>query len=149
MDHIREEIRIEAPVEHVWAYLCDTSRWQEWAPRQETSDWSGPFDTVGTTYVSTMKMMGFDFKGTSTVVEVEPLKLIHEHTDDNGVMDTFFRFQPEGDATRVIVESDYTMPGHLPGFLKTLMTKSFFERQTRHMLGDFKAFAEATVPAPA
>jgi hypothetical protein len=29
------------------------------------------------------------------------------------------------------------------------MTKSFFERQTRHMLGDFKAFAEASVPVPA
>jgi hypothetical protein len=28
------------------------------------------------------------------------------------------------------------------------MTKSFFERQMRHMLQDFKALAEATVPAP-
>jgi hypothetical protein len=39
----------------------------------------------------------------------------------------------------VIVESDYEMPGHIPGFLKNLMTKSFFERQMRHMLGDFLA----------
>jgi uncharacterized membrane protein len=87
-------------------------------------------------------------KGTSTVVEVEPLKLIHEHTDDWS-MDTFFRFEPEGDATRLIVEADYDMPGHIPGFLKNLMTKSFFERQMRHMLGDFKALVEATVPAHA
>ena len=96
-----------------------------------------------------MKMMGFEWKQTNTVVEVEPLKLIHEHTDDQGSMDTFFRFEPEGDATRVILESDYEMPGHIPGFLKSLMTKSFFERQMRHMLGDFKAMAEATVPVPA
>ena len=149
MEHIREEIRIEAPVDHVWAFLCDTSRWHDWMPRGEFSDFSGPYDQVGTTYVSTMKMMGFEWKQTSTVVEVEPLKLIHEHTDDNGPMDTFFRFEPEGDATRVIVEADYEMPGHIPGFLKNLMTKSFFERQTRHMLGDFKALAEATVPVPA
>ena len=148
MEHIREEIRIEAPVDRVWAFLCDTSRWHDWAPRQETSDWSGPFDQVGTTYVSKMKMMGFDMKTTSTVVEVEPLKLIHEHTDD-GPMDTFYRFEPEGDATRVIVDADYDMPGKIPGFLKNLMTKSFFERQTRHMLGDFKALAEVTVPVPA
>ncbi len=33
MEHIREEIRIEAPVEHVWAFLCDTSHWQDWMPR--------------------------------------------------------------------------------------------------------------------
>ena len=149
MDHIRQEIRIEAPVEHVWAFLCDTSRWHDWAPRQETSDWSGPYDQVGTTYVSTMKMMGYEWKQTNTVVEVDPLKLIHEHTDDQGSMDTFFRFEPESDATHLIVEADYEMPGHIPGFLKKLMTKSFFERQTRHMLGDFKAFAEATVPVPA
>ena len=145
MEHIREEIRIEAPVEHVWAFLCDTSRWQDWAPRQVTSDWSGPYDQVGTTYISTAKMMGFEWKGTSTVVEVEPLKLIHERTEGNGAMDTFYRFEREGDATRAIVESDYEMPGHIPGF----MTKSFFERQTRHILADFKAMAEAAVPVSA
>jgi uncharacterized protein YndB with AHSA1/START domain len=145
---MKEEIRVEAPVEHVWASLCDTSRWHDWAPREETSDWSGPFDRVGTTYVSTMKMMGFEQKFTITVLEVEPLKLIHEHTD-MGPMDNFYRFEPEGDATRLIVESDYEMPGHIPGFLKNLMSKSFIERQTRHMLGDFKALAEATVPAHA
>ena len=149
MEHIRDEIRIEAPVDHVWAFLCDTSRWSDWMPRGQFSDFSGPLAQVGTTYVSTMKMMGFEMKGTSTVVEVEPLKLIHDHTDDNGTQDTFFRFEPEGAATRVIIEADYEMPGHIPGFLKTLMTKSFFERQTRHMLADFKALAEATVPVPA
>jgi uncharacterized membrane protein len=149
MNHIRDEIRIEAPVDRVWAFLCDTSRWHDWMPRGEFSDFSGPYDQVGTTYVSKMKMMGFEMKQTSTVVEVEPLKLIHEHTDDNGTMDTFFRFEPEGDATRVIIEADYGMPGHIPGFLKNLMTKSFFERQTRHMLGDFKALAEVKVPVTA
>ena len=148
MNHLKEEIRIEAPVGHVWAFLCDTSRWHDFSPREETSDWSGPFDRVGTTYVSTVKMMGFESKFTSTVLEVEPLKLIHEHTDQ-GPMDNFYRFEPEGDATRVIMESDYEMPGHIPGFLKNLMSKSFIERQTRHMLGDFKALAEATVPVPA
>jgi uncharacterized membrane protein len=149
MEHIRDEIRIEAPVEHVWAMLCDTSRWHDWMPRGEFSDWSGPYDKVGTTYVSTMKMMGFEWKSTSTVVEVDPLKLIHEHTGDNGAMDTVFRIEPVGDATRVVVESDYEMPGHIPGFLKTIMSKSFFERQTRHILEDFKALAEATVPVSA
>jgi len=149
MEHIREEIRVEAPVDHVWAFMCDTTRWRDWMPRGEFSDFSGPYDQVGTTYVQKFKMMGFEMKQTSTVVELEPLKLIHEHTDDQGTMDTFIRFEPEGDATRVIMEADYEMPGHIPGFLKSLMTKSFFERQTRHMLGDFKAMAEATVPVPA
>jgi uncharacterized membrane protein len=147
MKHIRDEIRIEAPIDHVWAFLCDTSRWHDWMPRGEFSDFSGPYDQVGTTYAWKMKMMGFEMKGTSKVLEVEPLKLIREHTDQ-GPQDNVFRFEPDGDATRLIVESDYGMPGHIPGFLKSLMTKSFFERQTRHMLGDFKALAEVTVPVP-
>ena len=59
---------------------------------------------------------------------MEPLRLIHEHTDD-GPMDNFYRFEPEGDATRLIVESDYEMPGNMPGFIKDLMTKGWIERQ--------------------
>ena len=41
------------------------------------------------------------------------------------------------------------MPGRIPGFIKNLMTKSFIDRQMRHMLEDFKALAEVTVPVPA
>ena len=148
MEHIRDEIRIEAPVEHVWKYLCDTSHWEDWMPRGKASDFSGPYDRVGTTYVSKFKMLGFEMKQASKVVEVEPLKLIHEHTDD-GPMETFVRFEPVGGATRMIMEADYEMPGYIPGFIKNALNKSFFERQTRHMLEDFKTFAEATVPVPA
>lgn len=148
MEHFRDEIRIEAPVDHVWAFLCDTSHWHDWSPRAEYTDWSGPLDQVGTTYVQKFKMMGFEMKGTYTVVEVEPLKLFHEHTDD-GPQDNFFRFEPEGDATRLIIESDYEMPGQIPGFIKSLMTKNWIERNVRHMLQDFKALAEATVTVPA
>ena len=148
MDQMKMETRIEAPVEHVWAFLCDTSRWSDWMPRAHCSDFTGPYDQVGTTYLSTMKMMGVEWKQTSTVVEVEPLKLIHEHTDDQGTQDNYFRFERDGDATRLIVESEYELPGHIPGSLKILMTKPFFERQMRHLLGDFKAMAEATVPVP-
>ena len=41
------------------------------------------------------------------------------------------------------------MPGHLPGFIKDLVTKGWVERNTHQMLADFKALAEATVPAHA
>ena len=148
MSHMRDEILIEAPVDHVWAFLCDTSRWHDWAPRQQTSDWSGPYDQVGTTYVSTFKLMGFEMKQTNEVVEVEPLKLIHEHTDQ-GPMDTFYRFEAEGDTTRLIVESDWEMPDYIPGFIKNLMSKNWIERNVRQILGDFKALAEVKAPVPA
>jgi uncharacterized membrane protein len=148
MTHIREEILVEVPVEHVWAYFCDVSRWPEWVTRVEVSDVSGPFDQVGTTVVQTGQLMGYKMKSTETVDEVEPLRLIRSHTDDPPG-ENFYRFAPEGDATRVIFESDYEMPGHLPGFIKNLVSKSWVERQTRHMLGDFKAIAEMTILVPA
>ena len=57
MHHLHEEIRVQAPVEHVWAFYCDTSHWQDWMPRGKFSEFSGPVDKVGTTYVGAMKIM--------------------------------------------------------------------------------------------
>ncbi len=148
MNHLHDEVRIEAPVEHVWAFYCDTSHWQDWMPRATCLDFSGPVDKVGTTYVGTMRLMGFEMKTTYKVVEVEPLRLIHEHSD-TGPMDNFMRFEPDGEATRLVVDSDWEMPGKWPGFIKDLVNKGWVERNTHQMLADFKALAEAKVPAHA
>jgi uncharacterized membrane protein len=148
MNHMHDEVRIEAPVEHVWAFYCDTSHWQDWMPRVGHLVIDGPYDKVGTTYVATMRLMGFETKATYKIVEVEPLRLIHEHSD-SGPIDNFMRFEPDGEATRVVIDSDWEMPGHIPGFIKNVMTKSWVERNTHQMLGDFKALAESTVPAHA
>ena len=110
MNHMHQEVRIDAPVEHVWAFYCDTPHWQDWMPRAKCSDFSGPVDKAGTTYVATMRLMGFEMKTTYKIVEVEPLRLIHEHTDA-GPQDNFLRFEPDGDATRLVLDSDWEMPG--------------------------------------
>ena len=146
MQHIREEIRIEAPVEHVWKYYCDTSNWKDFYPRAEFSDFSGQVDEVGTTYVQSMKLMGFEMSQDVEIVEVEPLRLIHEHSD-SGPMDNTIRLEPDGDATRCVFESDWDMPGKVPGFIKDMVSKGWMERNTRNILADFKAMAEAKAPA--
>ena len=148
MEHYRAEIRVEAPVEHVWAFYCDTSHWPDWMPGGTLSDISGPYDQVGTTYHAIARLLGHEMTVTYTVVEVEPLKLIREHSDD-GPVDTVVRFEPDGEATRLTVECDYEMPAHLPGFIKDLAKKGWMNRRMDQMLGDFKALAEATVPVHA
>jgi hypothetical protein len=90
--------------------------------------------------------MGFEMKGTTEVVEVEPLGLIHEHHEP-GPMELYMRFEPNDGATRCTVDADYEMPGKMPGFVEDIMNKTWFERQTRNMLADFKAIAEAKVSA--
>lgn len=146
MEHIKEEILIDAPVEHVWAFYCDTSHWPDVMPRLRHLDVNGSLDKVGTTYVATMGLMGFQTKTTYEIVEVEPLRLIREHSDA-GPMDNSMRFEPEGQRTRVVIESHWDMPGHVPEFIKNIMTRAMVERNIRQMLADFKEFAEATVPA--
>ena len=148
MQHLHEEIRVEAPVEHVWGFYCDTSNWPDFLPRARFSDFSGPIDKVGTTYVQSMKLMGFEMSQNVEIVEVEPQRLIHEHSD-SWSMDNYFRFEPDGDATRVVFESEWEMPGKMPGAIKDLATKGWMERNTRNIVADFKTLAEAKVPAKA
>ena len=148
MQHYHHEVRIEAPVEHVWSFFGDASHWDDWMPRRKTSDFSGPLDQVGTTYVQSMKLMGFEMKWTTEVVEVEPQRLVHVHSD-YGPMDNYFRFEPDGEATRLSIDSDYEMPGKMPGFIKDLMAKGWMERNMRRMFEDFKTLAEAKAPAQA
>ena len=148
MQHMREEIRFEAPVEHVWKFFCDTSLWQDWMPRARVSEFSGPVDEVGTTYLQTVRMFGLEQEMTIEVVEVEPERLYHEHTD-TGSQDNYFRFEPDGEATNLVMEADYEMPGKLPGFIKDLLAGGWMERTYRQVLADFKALAEAKVPAKA
>jgi uncharacterized membrane protein len=148
MNHLHEEIGINAPIEHVWKLFLDTSHWDAFDPRTTFSEFSGPVDQVGTTLVEKARLMGFVMKFTFTVVEVEPLRLIHMRTD-TGPMDEFYRFERDGDVTRVVVESDYEVPGKLPGFIKDVMTKGWVGRYMRHAAESFKALAEATVPVPA
>jgi uncharacterized membrane protein len=148
MKHLHDEVRIEAPVERVWEFYRDTSHWQDWMPRLKSWESTGPVDQEGTTYVATMKLMGFEMKETYRIVEVEPLRLIHEHSDA-GPIDNYMRFERDGEATRVVIDSDWDLPGKLPGFIKDLASKGWVERNTHQMLLDFKALAEAKVPAHA
>lgn len=148
MRHYRGEVRIEAPAEQVWAILVDKSRLHEWTPRSEFTDFSGPLDQVGTTYSDTTRLMGFGFRMTNEVVEVEPPRLYHEHSDD-GPIDTVIRLEPDGDATRLLVECDYEIPGRLPGFLKDFIDSRMSQRFPREMMRHLKALAEAEARARA
>ncbi len=144
MMHSHAEIRIEAPVDHVWALFSDTSRWEDWMPAR-FSEFSGPVEEVGTTFVQTVRVMGFEQKMTVTIVEFEPLRLYHDHVEP-GPFDSYFRCEPDGDATSLAFESDYEIPAKLPGFVKRVVTSGWIERNHRKMLADFKALAEATAP---
>jgi uncharacterized membrane protein len=144
MQHMRVETHIEAPVEEVWRSYCDPSNWPAFMPRGTYSDFTGPVDAVGTTYVAGVRIMGHEMRETHEIVEVEPQRLIHDHSD-TGPMDNHWRFERDGDATNLVVESDYEMPGKVPGFIKDLVSKGWVERNFGNAMADFKALLEAEV----
>ena len=78
---------------------------------------------------------------------MEPQRLLH-HRSDKG-FDIFFRLKPDGDATHLIVDCDYRLPGHLPAVVKDLLSRGLVERTMRETGERFRALAGATVPAPA
>jgi hypothetical protein len=125
-------------------FYCDTSNWSDFWPRATFSDVSGPVDEVGTTYVGAMRLMGQEFKTKYEIVEVEPRRLIHERSDFS---EDYFRFERDGDATNLVLESDWEMPGRLPGFIKDMIGKGWAERNMRNAMADMKALVEAKGPA--
>jgi uncharacterized protein YndB with AHSA1/START domain len=145
MQQFHDQVRIDAPVEQVWAFLCDPAHLHDWATQTEWSDVSGPLDQVGTTFVQTARIMGHEMKGTLEVLEVEPQRLLRLRSDQG--VNMVFRFEAQGGGTVLTLEGDYQMP-HLPAFLQNLMSKSYIERNTRHQLENIKALVEATVAVP-
>jgi uncharacterized membrane protein len=149
MRHIRQIAIVAAPVEHVFELACQVDRQPEWNPYMEIADVSGPIDKVGTTFSSTLKLMGHTVHSKAEVVAAEPRALIHiRGTADNGaVSDWVYRFQPYGTGTEVTLDIDYETPGALPVIMDHLVYHAALDRATRHMADNFTALAASKVPA--
>jgi len=150
MNRIHQQVRIAAPVEHVWELACQVERQPEWNPYMDVGGFSGPVDKIGTTFDSTLKLLGQQTKSKGTVVEVEPLRLLHLHgvADNGGPSDWIYRFQPDGDGTLCSLDIDYEMQGVIAGVVDRLVFHGALDRATRHMAENFASVAEMKVPLP-
>jgi uncharacterized membrane protein len=151
MRHIHEEAVVGAPVEHVFRLACDIDRQAEWNPYMEVRNLSGPIDTRGTTFDSTLRLLGQKIESKGHVVDAEPMRLLHIKGSDEkgGSSDWAYAFEPVGEKTRVTLDIDYETSGVLAGVIDTLLLHQAMERAVRHMAENFKALAEVKVPAPA
>lgn len=151
MSHIHQEVRVAAPVEHVFELARQVERGAEWNPYMEIRNTSGPIDKVGTTFDSTMKLLGQQLTSKGTIVEAEPLRLIHiRGVGDNGATsDWVYRFAPAGDGTLCTLDIDYEVPGAVAGVIDRLVYHGALDRATRHMAENFAALAEMKTPTPA
>ena len=149
MGHARVIHRIEAPIDHVWKLAVDMDRLPEWNPYWEVRNLTGPFDTVGTTFDGTMKMLGRSIEGVGRVLEVEPEHLIHleASSPSMGPFDMRFSYDPDGNATLCTFDMEYHVPAGLFGSaIDKLFIGQYIDRQMEHMIGNFAALAEVKVP---
>lgn len=150
MRHVHQEVRVDAPVEHVFELACAWERQPEWNPYMKIENVSGPIDTVGTTFDTTMSLVGQKIRSHGEIVEVEPLRLLRIHgvPETGGTSDWTYRFEPDGGATRCSLDIDYEASGLVQGVMDVLVYHGALDRAARHMAENFAAIASVKAPQP-
>jgi uncharacterized membrane protein len=150
MGRVHVEGHVRAPAGHVFRVALETDRIPDYNPYMEVRNISGPLDHVGTTFDSTLKLLGRRTDSIATVVEVEPDRLIRirgKSREGREASDWVYRFVPEGDETLVSLDVDYEVPGGMLGeAMDRLVFERAFERAMRHMAENFTALAELRAP---
>lgn len=90
------------------------------------------------------RIAGIEGKGTNTVVEVEPNRLIRVRGFEGD--DMIYRFELEGDGTLVSVDDEYVTTGVFSKLIDKVVLHSTMDRATRDYLEKMEAMAEAKVP---
>lgn len=150
MGQIHHQIRIDAPIEHVFELACRADNRRQWNPYMEWWHLSGPVNSVGTTFDSMLDLMGQATPSKAEVVEVAPQRLIHIHeVAHRGTTDWCYRFVPDRDGTTFAIDVEYEIPGVINGVIDRLLFHGALDRATRHMVDNFAAMAARKVPQPA
>jgi len=150
MTHVRHQLHIDAPIEHAFDLLLDAKRWPEWmSGGMEVKEITGPLDIVGSKVREASSFLGRKMESISEIVEVERphlLKMAGESA--GGKYHSTIRFTEAGSGTDAEMESEYELPaGFLGHIADRLFIERTMEREMRHNAENFKALAEANVPA--
>jgi uncharacterized membrane protein len=146
MPEVRDQFRIEASPDRVWAVAIDASRIPEWQTNVvEVRDVTGRLDEVGTRYTSVIRIVGRPLEGEWEVTKAEPNRLLvlTGKVPGGGRAVNTVTFTPSAGSTDVTVELDYELPGGFLGqFANRLFVERALQRDVRHASENFKALCE-------
>jgi uncharacterized membrane protein len=146
MPQIREQTRIDAPVERIWDVSADASRIPEWQTNiVEIKDVTGALDQVGTRYTAVSRLLGRQIEGQWEVTRSERGRALEVTgtAPGGGRAVQLVTTTPAGGATDLTVEFDYELPGSFLGqFANRLFVERAAQRDMRHSLENFKALCE-------
>jgi carbon monoxide dehydrogenase subunit G len=88
-------------------------------------------------------MAGMRFEGTSKNTEIVPNQRIVSINEGGIDAEIIWEFQPEGEATKVTMQGDYTVPIPLIGKLAEVFIVKQNENEAETLLANLKARMEA------
>ena len=147
MTHITRQTSISAPQARVWEVLADLGGIQEYNPNVSRSHWnSGPRGGVGSsrhcdfTAGGSIDETAVDWKeGESFTLELHDGIRMPPFRKAQGA----FRLAPEGEATRVTVDLQYTMKyGPLGALMDRMLVRNRFGDAIGASLGALKKYIE-------
>jgi uncharacterized protein YndB with AHSA1/START domain len=152
MRHLRIQQHLDAPIEHVWDLNASCERLPEWNVNViEVKDCPDRLDRVGAKVTTISQLMGRKIEGQQETTRAERPHVFALTLSGSGAKASLVVTLSESGAggTDMSVEADYELPmGMFAGLAETLLHGSV-ERSFRHSMDNFKALAEATVPAHA
>lgn len=150
MSTIKRSVDIAAPAERVWDLLEDVRRLPEYSEStDEVREAPERLTAVGQEYVQVGRLLGMKLASRWQVIALEPGRLLSsEGTLAPGVRYTLTqRLEPlPGDATRLWLEIDYTVPG---GALGRLAARAGAEGRAGHEAQAVLEGIRATAESPA
>ena len=142
MATVKKSITINAPTEKVFEYIIEPANLLEiWPSMIEAKDIQ-PLPNGGNKFRWVYKMAGIRFEGTSEITEFVPNQRTVSITKGGVESEIIWEFQSEGEATKVTMKADYTVPIPLIGKLAEAFIVKQNDNEGDTILANLKARME-------
>ncbi len=144
MPRAEASVTINAPIEKVFDVIADYGQLAQYAPVSEVTNIKGNPGEKGSSADYTYHVLGIKFTMHTTMLEAErPRKVTTEET--GGLSGKFeWTLEPQGQATKVNVRIDYTVPGGVLGKIANrLLLERMNQKNMDTMAHGLKIYCEA------
>lgn len=143
MAKTRTTIKINAPVEKVFAYISEPANQVEiWPSLVEVRDVE-QLPGGGYRHSWVYKMAGVPMTGSTRTTEFVPNRRFVEVTEGGVASKITWSFEPEDGGTRLVVDSEYTVPVPVLGRMAEALIVKMNQREAELIMANLKARMEA------
>lgn len=144
MATIQEKVMINAPVEHVFAFVTNPENWTEYVTSlTNVTDLSSPGLEPGTTFAWEYRMLGVKLHGTGRVSENTKDSRFGMRMEGTVPISEHYTFTPMNGGTELAIEIAYEMPGKvLEKIANTGLVEKLNRREAANVLEKVKLLCE-------